>query len=210
MDGGIESHDSGRTDAERSGMEADADVPDWEDEYVDRVSDRLFVNYDLEKSYSVHGEQFTLYGKLLMESRKHFFHESLNYANHASIEHVFVRRTDSVRCSDLERLTDFGHELADEWITADEEHFGTDFTFVLVADGIPAEVREFVADFRDRTLLKFGYYGRYEINLVVVAPEREEIVASTNADVSRAFVLWQRIEPQKAGLLQRVMRRLKS
>ncbi len=210
MDSGIEQHDSSRSQGEDADVVTDTDVPDWDDEYVDRVSDRLLVNFDLEKSYSVRGEQFTLYGQLLMESRKHFFHESLNYANHASIEHLFVRRTDSVRVSDLERFADLGHDLADEWIDADEEHFGTEFTFVVVASDIPDEVRKFVADFRDRTLLKLGYYGRYEINLVVVAPEQEDIVASKNADVSQAFVLWQRIESKKSGILRRVVRRLKS
>ncbi|GAA0222942.1 hypothetical protein ACFFQF_08570 [Haladaptatus pallidirubidus] len=208
MDGGIESHDSARTH-DSSEITDELDVPDWDDEYVDRVSDRLFVNYDLKKSHSVRGKQFTLYGQLLMENRKHFFHESLNYANHASVEHLFVRRTDSVRIADLETLGEFGHELADEWIEADEEHFGTDFTFVVIVPEIPDEVREFVSGFRDRTLLKYGYYGRYEINLVVVAPDREDIVASANADVGQAFVLWQRIEPQKSGLFSRIVRRFR-
>ncbi|WP_458207364.1 hypothetical protein [Haladaptatus sp. NG-SE-30] len=201
MDSGIESHDSPRTPE---------NVPDWEDEYVDRVSDRLFVNFDLEKSHSVHGQQFTLYGRMLMENQKQFFHRSLNYANHTIEEHLFVRRADSVRVSDIESLVEFGHDLADEWIEADEEHFGTEFTFVVVTSEIPDDVHEFVSGFRDRTLLKYGYYGRYEINLVVVAPEREEIVSSTNADVSAAFALWQPLESKKQGLLGRVVRRLRS
>ncbi|WP_458186381.1 hypothetical protein [Haladaptatus sp. NG-WS-4] len=200
MDSGIEPRDSARTPES---------VPDWEDEYVDRVSDRLFLNFDLEKSYSVHGRQFTLYGRMLMENQKQFFHQSLNYANHTIEEHLFVRRADSVRVSDVESFVDLGHDLADEWIEADEEHFGTEFTFVVVVPEIPDDVREFVSGFRDRTLLKFGYYGRYEINLVVVAPEREEIVASKNADVGAAFALWRPLDSKERGLLGRVVRRLR-
>ncbi|WP_227353064.1 hypothetical protein [Haladaptatus salinisoli] len=210
MDSGVGPHDASRVRGEESGAESEIDVPDWEDEYVDRVSDRLFVNFDLEKSYSVRGERFTLYGRMLMENQKQFFHRSLNYANHTIEEHLFVRRVESVRVSDIESLVELGHDLADEWIDADEEHFGTEFTFALVAPEIPADVREFVSGFRDRTLLKFGYYGRYEINLVVVAPESEEIVASKNADVSAAFALWRPLESKREGLFGRVVRRLRS
>lgn len=209
MDSGIGPHDSSQKRDDDSSGESEIDVPDWEDEYVDRVSDRLFVNYDLEKSYSVRGQQFPLYGRLLMENQKQFFHESLNYANHTAEEHLFVRRTDAPRISDIESLVELGHDLADEWIDADEEHFGTEFTFVLVADEIPAEVREFVSCFRDRTLLKYGYYGRYEINIVVVAPVREELVNNKNADVSEAFALWRPLNSKKPGFFRRVVRRLK-
>jgi hypothetical protein len=44
------------------------DIPDWDDEYVDRVSDRLMYNFDLAKDYRVRGEEFTLYGQLLVHS----------------------------------------------------------------------------------------------------------------------------------------------
>ncbi|MCO8242456.1 MULTISPECIES: hypothetical protein [unclassified Haladaptatus] len=199
MDGGIESHDS----------DGSATVPDWDDEYVDRVSDRLFVNYDLEKAYSVRGEPFTLYGRLLIETQKQFLHRSINYANHSAEEHLFVRRAESVRVRDLESIVDFGHELADEWIDPDEEHFGTNFTFVVIAPEIPDDVDDFVADFSDRTLLKYGLHGQYEINLAVVAPDHETLVASKNADVGKAFALWQPLVPKKSGLLSRFVRRFK-
>lgn len=186
-----------------------ADVPDWEDEYVDRVSDRLLHNFDLEKDYAVHGRSFTLYGRMVMESQKHFFHPSLNYANHSAIEHIFVRREPSVTERDLERLVELGHELADDWIEADEEHYSTEFTFAVVASSIPRAVRTFVADFRDRTLLKYGFFGHYEVNLLVVAPDDEELVASENAAVGQAFRTWEPLEPEpEPGLLGLIARRL--
>lgn len=165
-------------------------VPEWDDEYLDRVSDRLMFNYDLEKDHRERGEPFDLYGELRMESEKHFFHASLNYANHHAEEYLFARRVDSVSVAELERLVDLAHDLSDD-IDADEEHFGTDYTFVLVAPEIPADVREFVAGFEDRNLIKFGYYGHYEVNLAVVAPEERDAVASENADVVDAFAIWQ-------------------
>ncbi|WP_327053256.1 hypothetical protein [Halomicrococcus gelatinilyticus] len=184
-------------------------VPDWEDEYVDRVSDRLLVNYDLEKDVRIGGEWFELYGRLVMENHKQFFHPALNYANHDAEEHLFVTRVDAVGVPDLQTLADLGHALADEWITPSERHFGTEFTFALVAPSIPGDVHEFVDGFRDRTLLKFGYHGKYEVNLVVVAPAEQAVVASQNADVQRAFALWQPPQQERDGLLRRVARRLR-
>jgi hypothetical protein len=200
MDSGIESHDSD---------EPSEAVPDWDDEYVDRVSDRLFVNYDLEKEYATNSEAFTLYGRLLIETQKQFLHRSINYANHSAEEHLFVRRADSVRVTDLESLVELGHELADDWVEADEEHFGTTFTFVVIAPDVSSDVETFVSDFTDRTLLKYGFNGQYEINLAVVAPENETLVASPNADVGKAFALWKPLVPEKSGLLRRFVRRLK-
>ncbi len=189
---------------------ADPDaVPDWEDEYLDRVSDRLFFNYDLEKDYSVAGRTVDLYGKMQIENQKHFFHPSLNYANHESVEHVFAYRTDSVDVADLEALEELGNRLADEWIAVEEEHFSTDFSFVVVAEDIPAEVREFVSGFKSRHLIKYGFYGHYEINLAVVAPEERDVVRSANADVAQAFATWEKLEePEDPGLLQLIARRL--
>jgi hypothetical protein len=184
-----------------------ADVPDWEDEYLDRVSDRLMHNYDLEKDLTVRGERFPLYGELEVHSEKHFFHPALSFGHHETREHLFVRRAENATVPAFERLVELGHELADEWITANEEHYSTEFTFVLVAPAISESVREFVADFRDRTLLKYGYYGHYEINLVAVAPEREEIVASSEATVEEAFRLWEPIERAEPGLLRLIARR---
>ncbi len=153
-------------------------VPDWDDEYLDRVSDRLLYSYDLEKDHRGGGERWDLYGELRVRSQKQFFHPALSYADHEAEEYLFVRRDSRPTVAELERLVALGHDLADDRVVADEEHFGTDVTFVLVADGIPDDVREFVAGFRDRTLLKFGYHGHYEINLVVVDPESEAYVAA--------------------------------
>jgi len=183
------------------------DVPDWDDEYVDRVSDRLMHNYDLEKGRTVRGEAFALYGQLEVHSEKHFFHPALSFGHHDAREHLFVRRTDGASVADAERLVELGHELADEWIAADEEHYSTDFTFVLVAPTISADLREFVSGFRDRTMLKYGYYGHYEINLVAVAPEDDDIAASDEATVEEAFRLWEPIEKDRPGLLRLIARR---
>ncbi|MFC7156428.1 hypothetical protein ACFQPA_13345 [Halomarina halobia] len=196
-----------RPDPEAAPTRADLGIPDWDDEYVDRVADRLMYNYDLDDDYRVRGERFDLYGRMRVESRKHFFHPSLNYANHGSTEHLFVRRASGATRADLERLVDLGHDLAAEWIDADEEHFSTDFTFVLVVPELPEDVREFVSGFRDRTLLRFGYYGHYEVNLLVVAPEREALAASANADVAHAFRLWTPVDApaEPTGLVDRLV-----
>ena len=183
------------------------DVPDWDDEYVDRVSDRLMHNYDLEKDRTVRGEAFALYGQLEVHSEKHFFHPALSFGHHDAREHLFVRRTDGASVADAERLVELGHELADEWIAADEEHYSTDFTFVLVAPTISEDLREFISGFRDRTMLKYGYYGHYEINLVAVAPEDDDIAASDEATVEEAFRLWEPIETDRPGLLGLIARR---
>lgn len=180
--------------------------PEWEDEYVDRVADRLKFNFDLEKDEVVRGERFDLTGRLLVESRKQFFHPGLNYAHQRAQEQLFVRRVDRVRVADLERAVELGHELSDERITPDEEHRGTEFTFVFVASEVPEAVRSFVDGFRDRTLIKYGFHGHYEVNLVVVAPDREEWVASENADVWRAFVTWETPDPPDPGPFARVRR----
>ncbi len=186
----------------------DAELPEWDDEYFDGVAARLVFNYDLERDRSVRGEAFTMYGRLEMSSEKHFFHPALRFGYHESTEHLFAHRRSSVQRSDLERLVELGHALADDWIVADEQHFSTDFTFVTVADRIPEAVRSYVDGFRDRTLLKYGYFGHYEVNLVVVAPDAEEIVASSEANVAEAFRLWEPIEKEEPGLWDLITRRL--
>jgi hypothetical protein len=182
-------------------------VPDWEDEYLDRVSDRLMYNYDLEKDRRVEGEQWDLYGEMRVLSQKQFFHPALSYGDHEAEEYLFARRESRPTVAELERLVELGHELADEHVIADEEHYGTDFTFVLVADEIADDVREFVAGFRDRTLLKFGYHGHYEINLVVVAPDADDHVGSESADVLEAFTLWEDVSTPEEGILSRFAKR---
>ena len=188
--------------------EEDPDVPDWDDEYVDRVSDRLMFNYDLEKDRRVAGRNFTLYGKMEMHHQKHFLHPALSFAHHDSYDHIFTTRVNNAAVSDIESLVSLGHEIADDWIEANEEHYATEFTFAVVTDSIPDEVHEFVDGFRERTMLKKGYYGHYEINFVVVAPEEEDIVASEITDLDAAFRLWERIDGGENGLLARLRQRL--
>lgn len=183
-------------------------VPHWDDEYVDRVSDRLMYNYDLEKDRAVAGERFTMYGRMDLVSQKHFLHPAISFAEHETTEHLFVQRIDRVDERTLDRFVDLGHDLADEWIDPDEEHFCTEFTFVAVAPEIPDDVRDRVSSFDGRTLLKYGYHGHYEINLVVVAPDMEALVACDNADVATAFRLWDEIERDEPGLLDLIARRL--
>ena len=207
-DGGERTDVDSELPSEEVVAEARRDGPDWDDEYIDRVADRLVFNYDLNEDVSAHGERFTLYGRMTIESQKHFFHPALSYANHGSTEHLFCRRAERVTVADCERLVSLGHDLAEERIDADEEHYSTDFTFVLCVPELPDDVREFVSDFRDRTLLKYGYYGHYEINLVVVAPDEEAMVASREAHVAEAFQLWERIETEEPSLLGLIARRL--
>jgi hypothetical protein len=188
----------------------EVEVPEWDDEYLDRVAHRLKFNYDLSRDERVAGERFPLYGRLLIESRKQFFHPSLDYANQRTEEHLFADRVDRVRVADLERYAALGEDLADTWIEADEEHRGTEFTFVLVVPTIPDDVRSFVEGFRDRTLLRFGYYGHYEVNIAVVAPDEEAHAASANTDVWRAFAPWADDETaESTGLLGRLFGRFR-
>ncbi|GAA0263445.1 hypothetical protein [Halobacterium noricense] len=182
-------------------------VPTWDDEYFDRVSDRLMYSYDLERDDAVRGERFDLYGELRVLNQKQFFHPALSYADHETEEHVFARRTGRPTVADLEALVAFGHDLADDWVDADEEHYETKFTFVLVADKLPDDVASFVEGFRDRTLLKYGYYGHYEVNLVVVAPDDEDAVASEQADVADAFALWGDVEREREGFFSQFAKR---
>ncbi|RDI71896.1 hypothetical protein [Halopelagius longus] len=213
-DGGEEG-EGDRFDPEAVAAEAGVelpDVPDWDDEYLDRVSDRLMFNYDLQKDRRVRGERFEMVGTMRVENRKQFFHPALNYANHEIREYVFARRAPRVTVAELERVVELGHELADdaEWLVADEEHYGTEFTFVAVVSELSDDVREFVASFSDRTLLKFGYYGHYEVNLAAVAPEAREVVASENADAAQAFAIWDDVQPSdERGLLGRIVDRLR-
>jgi hypothetical protein len=184
------------------------DVPEWDDEYIDRVSDRLMFNYDLDRDYRVDGEAFDLYGRLEIHTQKKFFHPAITYGHHESYEHLFLRRADGVRVSTLERLADLARDLADRWIEADEEHYATEFTFVVVAPDIPGDVRDFVASFRDRTMLKYGYNGYYDIHLAVAAPDQEAVVTSERADVGEALTVWEPIDATRPGPLERIKRRL--
>ncbi|GGL34979.1 hypothetical protein GCM10009037_18260 [Halarchaeum grantii] len=186
---------------------ADADVParpEWEDDYLDEVAERLQYSFDLEREFALDGGVWDLYGELNLERQKYFLHPAISYGRHDSDEHLFVRRADAVSVADLEALVERGHRLADEWIEANERHYSTEFTFVLAAPEIPDDVRAFVSGFRERTLLKYGYFGHYEVNLVAVAPEREALVASEEADVADAFRTWRAPEERERGLFGRV------
>lgn len=194
-------------DPETLPTEIREEVPTWDDEYFDRVSDRLMYSYDLERDYSVGGESFDLYGEFRLRTQKQFFHPALSYADHDRSEHVFARRIDRPSVTDLESLVGMGHELADEWIVPSEEHFATEFTFVVVADDLTDAVRSFVEGFRERELLAYGYYGHYEVNLVVVAPDEEVVVASQQANTAEAFALWGEIEQPSESFVSRFAKR---
>lgn len=194
-------------DAEELPAEIRESVPDWDDEYLDQVAGRLLYNYDLQKDHRVGGERWELYGEMRVKNQKQFFHPALSYGDHESEEYLLARRSSQPTVDELNRLVDRGHELADEWITADEEHYGTDITFILIADEIPDVVADHVRGFRDRTLLKFGYYGHYDVNLVVVDPAAEQCVGSEAADVAAAFRLWDDVSTPEEGLLSRFAKR---
>jgi hypothetical protein len=194
--------DSGQTD------DGPEQYPDWDDEYFMEIAGRLIYHYDLEKGKRVEGERFPMYGEMTIENKKHFLHPSIEIANHHSYEHLFVRRQDRVTTADLDALVDLGRGIADDWIDADEEHYSTEFTFVTVAPEVPDNVRSKVRGLDERTLLKYGYNGHYEVNLVVVAPEARELVSNDAADVDEAFTTWEEIEREEPTFFDLVKRRL--
>jgi len=199
--------DAEARDPEELPPEIREEVPTWDDEFFDRVGDRLMYSYDLERDYSVRGESFDLYGEFRVRTQKQFFHPALSYADHDRAEYVFARRTDRPTVADLESLVELGHELAEERIVPSEEHFETEFTFVVVADEISESVREFVEGFRERELLALGYYGHYEINVAVVDPEAETAIASQQADTADAFALWGDVERPTESFISRFAKR---
>ncbi|RLM96447.1 hypothetical protein [Haloarcula sp. Atlit-7R] len=184
------------------------EVPHWTDDpYFDRVGDRLMYNYTLERDHRLRGERWDLYGEMRVLNQKQFFHPALSYGDHESEEFLYARRVTRPTVGELKRLVELGHDLADERVTANEEHYRTDFTFVLVADELPEEVRSFVEGQRERTLLKYGYYGHYEVNLGVVVPDEQVAVAGEAADVVEAFVLWEDVTQPEEGVLSRLAKR---
>ncbi|GAA0544027.1 hypothetical protein ABNG02_00240 [Halorubrum ejinorense] len=197
----------GRHDPEELPPEIRENVPDYDDEYLDRVSDRLMYSYDLDRDVVADGERFEMSAEMRVRNQKQFLHPALSYADHDMMEHVFARRVSTPSVGELERLVEFAHGVADERVEGHEEHYGTDVTVVLVADRIPDDVASFVDGFHDRTLLKFGYYGHYEVNLVVVAPESEGLVASESADTAAAFRLWEPVEDPDEGIFSRFAKR---
>ncbi len=181
------------------------DVPVWEDEYLDSVGLRLMYHYDLECDRVVEGERFPLYGELHVRHERHAFHPALTFAEHEVHEYVFATQIDTPRVSDVERLEELGEQLAATWVDADEDHYSTDFSFVIVAQTCPETVAEYVENYKNRNLLKGGYFGHYEINLVVVVPDDELSVASTGADVEQAFRVWEPIIKEEPGRLDRFL-----
>ncbi len=184
-------------------------IPEWDDEYIDRVAHQLVYSYDLEKDHRLGGQRWDLYAEMRVVSHKQVLHPALSYADHETEEFVFLRREPRPTVDNLERLVELGHEVADERIVADEEHFETEISFVLLADELSDDVREYVSGFRDRTLLRFGYYGHYEINLVVVVPEEETQVASEVADIVNGVTLWEAEPDSDAGFVSRVVDRFR-
>ena len=182
-------------------------VPEWDDQYLSSVAGRLLYNYNLQKDYQAAGRHWMLYGEFRAKTQKQFFHPALSYADHETEEHLLVEHTDRPTVQMLKTLADTGHDLAEAWIDPNEEHYGTDITFVVIADSIPESVADYVSGFRDRNLLKFGYYGHYEINLIVVGPDTETCIASRMADVAAAFRLWDDVSESDDGLLSRVAKR---
>jgi hypothetical protein len=199
--------DQSEPKAEELPTEIRESVPEWDDTYLDRVAGRLVYNYDLQKDSRLRGEQWDLYGEMRVKNQKQFFHPALSYGDHESEEYLLARRTDQPTVDELGRLVDLGHGLADEWITADEEHYGTDITFILIVNELSDAVVDHIDGFRDRTLLKFGYYGHYDVNLVVVDPDAEQCVASEAADVAAAFRLWDDVSTPEEGLFSRFAKR---
>jgi hypothetical protein len=181
-------------------------VPTWADEYLDRVSDRLLHNYDLEKDVVVAGEPFDLAGEMRIESEKHFFHSSLNYANHQAREFLYSRRQEAISVSELESLVSTGHDIASDRVEHSDQHFSTDVTFAIVVPTYDDAVAEFVQSFADRTLLRFGFHGHYEINLIVVAPEDRQLAHSRNVDVWKAFQTWEPIAAEEPNVWEKVRR----
>mgnify|MGYP005851812357 CR=1 FL=1 len=196
-----------RHDPEELPAEIRENVPDYDDEYFDRISDRLMYSYDLDADVVVDGERFELYAEMRMRNQKQFLHPALSYADHDMMEYLFARRVPNPTVGELERLVAFAHGVADERVEGNEQHFGTDVTVVLVADRIADDVADFVEGFRDRTLLKFGYYGHYEVNLIVAAPDGERLVASEAADIAGAFRLWEPVEQPDEGFFSRFAKR---
>lgn len=181
-------------------------VPRWEDEpYLEAVALRLLHHYDLWQEYEVDDRQFPMYGQLYIQNERHAMHPSLSFAEHTSREHVFVVREDRPTRSTIDDLEAFGEQLADRWIEASEDHYSTDFTFAVVAETLADDVQSAVADYRNRTLLRYGYHGHYEINVLVVAPDEERLVESENTDLGSAFRTWESIERDQSGLVGRLL-----
>ncbi len=197
--------DDSDTDTNTDELDRPEEVPVWDDEYFDSVGLRLLHHYDLERDYVVEGERFELYGRLHVLHERHAAHPSLTFANHETEEYLFAKRIDRPTVADIDRLEALGEHLADEWVTANENHYSTDFTFTVVATELSDRVRERIDGYQNRNLLKFGYFGHYEINLIAVVPEKEMTIASKEADAEQAFRVWEPIVKREPGRLSRLI-----
>jgi hypothetical protein len=186
---------------EPTGGAPDDPRPEWDDEYVDRVADSLQFNYDLASDERVRGTRFPLYARLEMDTHKQFLHPAISFGHQYSYQHLYVDRRPRVTVEELEALVSLGHELADG-IDADEEHRSTEYTFAVVVDDLPPDAESFVAGHSDRTMLKYGYHGHYEVHLVVAVPGERRVVDS-GVHVADAFRLWDDGE-DASGLLGRL------
>lgn len=177
----------------------DDPVTEWSDEYLDAVAERLAAHYDLDRDVRAGGERFDLHGRLRIENRKQFVVPSLTYGHHESVQHLLLARRDRATVADCEALVETAERLADGWIDPDERHFSTEFVLGLVVPTVEPAVREFVAGFERRTLLRYGYHGHYEIRLAVVAPDERAAVASPDTDVIEALRTWDSLAEETAG-----------
>ncbi len=165
--------------------------------YLDRVLDRLRHSYDLTADRTVDGRTFDWYGLCRVEHQKSFLHPSISYGDHSSLDHLFVQQRDGVEQSDLTELAELAHSIASDWIAPSPTHYETSFTFAVLVPELSPEVDSFVSEFTDRTLLRYGLHGRYDVAFIVVAPSDTQIAASPRAEVARAFSFSEPDPPEK-------------
>ncbi len=183
-------------------------IPELTDPYVEAVGQRLVHNYDLEGDYTVNGERFDLYGYLEVHNQRQVLHPALSVGHHESREHVFLKRTETLSEADLDRMIELGHALAEEWITADEEHYSTEFIFVFVCSSLSDPVSNRIEELDERTLLKFGYHGHYDIHIAAVDPAQQHLVSNAAFNLTEAVRTWEPVGGTDSGLMPRVVRRL--
>ncbi|MFB6283374.1 MAG: hypothetical protein ABEK59_05485 [Halobacteria archaeon] len=176
-------------------------VPRWDDSYFDSVAEKLAINYDLFKDHRIKDKLYPMFGVLKIDNYKRLLHPSLTYGHQRSIEYLFVERKSGLEQQELEKQVDFGKELAAEngWDGPDSlsvDHpddadlFSREYTFVTVSSDVNHDVLNFVREFSDRNLIKFGLGGHYEINLVMVDLENQVSAGSKNTDLDAAFSNW--------------------
>ncbi len=178
--------------------------PTWDDHYLDELAARLAHSYDLQKDRQINSRSFPLYGYLELHRQKQVLHPALSFAHHQLYEHVLVTTTDTISQQTVSDLVELGHTLADEWIDPGEEHYSTEFSFGVVTDHIPKAVTTAVSTIDERTMLKYGFNGHYDINIIVVAPEQEALIANDTADIAEAFRHWPPADASPGGLFDRL------